>query len=370
MTIRVLMLTKYARAGASSRVRMMDWIAPLEPHGFAFDVRPLLSDVYVRRLYDGGRTDWADIARGYARRLADAAAMRRFDLVWVEKELLPYVPWLERLLLAAARRPLVIDIDDAVFHYYDRSRHAAVRALLGRKIDHVFARSALVLAGNSYLAARAVAAGARRVEILPTVVEAARYTSRPWPEVNAGPMRIGWIGSPATQAYLGLIAGPLTDVRAATGATLTLIGARPEAAAALDAQVLAWSVESEVRDLQTFDVGIMPLPDEPFERGKCGFKLVQYMACGLPTVASPVGVNVDIVEHGLTGFLADTAEEWRAALLRLAGDPALRATMGRAGRGRFEAGYSREGQTARVAGLLRMAAKGRENDPRRSSANT
>lgn len=351
------MLTKYDRAGASSRVRLMDWVGPLEAHGFRFDVRPLLSDIYVRDLYAGRRADRIDLALSFARRVRDVLAMNAHDLVWVEKELFPWMPGLDALTMTLTRSPIVIDIDDAVFHYYDLNRHALVRRLLGRKIDHVFARATLVLAGNSYLAHRAARAGAHWIELMPTVVETARYTPRIWAPTMSSAMRVGWIGSPATEAYLKLVEGPLNDLAATTSGKTVLIGARAERDDALRATVLPWSTATEVADLQSLDVGVMPLPDEPFERGKCGFKLIQYMACALPVIASPVGVNVDIVEHGVTGFLATTDAEWRDALARLSAEPELRVRMGRAGRARFERDFSREALTPRLAELLSRAAR-------------
>lgn len=356
MTLRVLGLTKYDRAGASSRLRIMDWAEPLAAHGVALTTSPLLSDRYVARLYAREPTDYPDVARSYGRRAGALLRARAFDLVWLEKELFPWMPLLDPIGAALAGRPFAVDIDDAVFHYYDRNRRSLVRRLLGRKIDGVFRRASLVLAGNSYLADRARGAGARRVEWLPTVVPAARYRAREWTGATGPALHIGWIGSPATEAYLALVAPALGAHMAATASRLTLIGARAGRSDGLAADVRPWSVEREVEELRRFDVGIMPLPDEPFERGKCGFKLIQYMACGLPVVASPVGVNADIVEHGVTGFLATTQQEWSVALGCLSADPDLRAAMGAAGRARFEARYSRESQTPRLARLLHEAA--------------
>ena len=119
-----------------------------------------------------------------------------------------------------------------------------------------------------------------------------------------------------------------------------------------------WREETEATEVSRFDVGVMPLPDEPFERGKCGYKLIQYMACGIPVVASPVGVNRQIVRHGESGFLASTAEEWIQALQLLHGDVALRKRMGAAGRRFFEREYSLQSTAPRLAEILRNAARG------------
>jgi glycosyltransferase involved in cell wall biosynthesis len=143
---------------------------------------------------------------------------------------------------------------------------------------------------------------------------------------------------------------------AASGrAELVLIGARPELGDAIGATTISWSRDREVADLQSLDVGMMPLPDDPWARGKCGFKIIQYMACAVPAVASPVGANRDIVVDGETGLLVEEPAEWRAALERLAANPELRRSVGQAGRARVEQRYSREAVAPRLASLLRRA---------------
>lgn len=121
--------------------------------------------------------------------------------------------------------------------------------------------------------------------------------------------------------------------------------------------IIEWTEESEAAELQAMDIGLMPLPDEPWARGKCGYKLIQYMACGLPVVASPVGVNCEIVAHGENGFLADTPDAWCDALTRLVLDPALRRRMGAVGRKRAVADYSLRSQAPRLVELFRFLAK-------------
>lgn len=118
-----------------------------------------------------------------------------------------------------------------------------------------------------------------------------------------------------------------------------LIGSGSIQMPGVNVEAVQWSNESEVAKICKFDVGIMPLPDEPWTRGKCGFKLIQYMACGLPVVASPVGVNADIVSDGVNGYLADTTDQWVNRLSRLASDHSLREGMGQEGRKLVEEQY-------------------------------
>jgi glycosyltransferase involved in cell wall biosynthesis len=167
---------------------------------------------------------------------------------------------------------------------------------------------------------------------------------------------IGWIGSPATAKYLDAVAGPLAQVCGDTGARVRLIGAGAAALPGLPVDLQAWDEATETLKIGEFDIGIMPLADGPWERGKCGFKLVQYMACGVPVVASPVGVNPRIVESGVHGFLATSAQQWVQALTDLVHNAALRARMGVEGRRRVENFYSTQVVAPRLARLLLQAA--------------
>ena len=252
--------------------------------------------------------------------------------------------------------PVVSDHDDAVFHRYDRHRRASVRGLLGGKIDGVMAASRIVMAGNPYIADRARTAGAGRVEVVPTVADLSRYPASPLPPPDGG-LRVGWVGTPMTWAdHAAPMQRLIVDVVIPRGGLFRAIGARGTSEIEDGTEYLPWSEDTEVEAIRGMDVGIMPLDDSPWSRGKCGYKLIQYMACGRPVVASPTGVNTEIVEHGVNGFLARTAKDWRDALITLLDDPALRARMGAAGRAKVERSYSLQVWAPRVAALLRGAA--------------
>jgi hypothetical protein len=227
-----------------------------------------------------------------------------------------------------------------------------VRALLGRKIDSVMRRADLVLAGNPYLAERARTARANRVEIIPTVVDLERYTPT-GSRRDSKPVVIGWVGSPTTALYLAPVKRLLSRLATRYPISCVAIGARQDQVADGPFIATAWSEAGEVKLLSEIDIGIMPLPDEPYTQGKCGYKLIQYMACGLPVVASAVGVNKEIVREGENGFLATSDREWEDALVRLILDPDLRRRMGVAGRIRVEAEFSLQRQAPRLEQLLR-----------------
>lgn len=350
----VLVLPRYGTLGASSRLRMHQYLAALGPMGFDCAVFPLANDRMLGKRYLRSRYGVFGLLAAYLRRLRVLATVRRYDLVWIEKEALPWLPaWIERWFLRDVA--YAVDIDDAVFHQYDMHPMRWVRCFMGRRLDRTMALADLVVAGNSYLAARASTAGARRVEIVPTVVDLDRYPHFAGKRSGA-PVRIVWIGSPTTSCYLRIIEGALAQLARRHRFRMRVIGAEEFQIPGVEIEFLPWSDESEVSDLQACDIGVMPLHSSPWELGKCGYKLVQYMACGLPVVASKVGANIDIVAHGETGFLADDEAEWVSMLETLLGDPVARDRMGLAGRERVEAHYCIAAQSRRLGRLLREAA--------------
>lgn len=353
--MKVLLLTRYDRLGASSRMRTLQFLPWLKSSGMVVTVSPLFPNAYVQGLQLGKRNPWKMLG-AYWRRLQTLLSSSDHDLLWIEKECLPWLPSLAEKILLPARIPYVLDYDDAVFHYYDEHRSVVVKYLLGNKHPALMRNASLVVAGNPYLANFARAARAPWVEVVPTAVDLTRYVTieAQGSTVPKSPPCVGWIGQRATADFLR----PLTPLFE----RLTASGLGRFAAIGIDTQALGlpmssipWSESSEVTSIQGFDVGIMPLMDGPFERGKCGYKLIQYMACGLPVVASPVGVNAEIVEHGVNGFLANTPQEWEYALTTLLTDPALRQRMGQAGRRKIEEQYSLQVTGPRLVELLKSA---------------
>ncbi len=252
--------------------------------------------------------------------------------------------------------PYVVDYDDAVFHRYDMNSNPLIRVFLKHKIDHVMRHAALVITGNEYLADRAITAGAPKVEFLPSVVDVSQYVLRQYATGLA--FAVGWIGSPVTVPNLDLIRDALHALNLEIKIRIVLIGAgNADPFPNVPTTRLSWSEESELSIGEKFDVGVMPLIDGPFERGKCGYKLVQYMAGGIPVIASPVGVNRKIVEPGINGYLANSLEEWLIALRGLANDEHKRSEMGKAGRQKAELMYNLKVTAPRLITLLSSVIK-------------
>jgi len=360
--MKLLMLTRYGRQGASSRMRSYQYLPWMEAEGIDVTVSALFSDAYVAGL-QSGKKDLHEVIVAYLHRLKTLLNAQPFDLVWVEKEALPWLPaWLERALLPK-RTPYVLDYDDAVFHYYDKHRNPIVRGLLAGKHPALIRGAALAVAGNAYLADFARRAGAKQVEVVPTVIDMERYSRAMTGarKFNDNIPCVGWIGQRATASFL-MPYKPLFERMLAAGhARFAAIGIDARSLG-LPMASIPWAEQSEAASIAEFDIGIMPLVDAPFERGKCGYKLIQYMACGLPVVASPVGVNCQIVEHGVNGFLAETPEQWEQALTTLLVDSDLRQRMGQAGREKVEREYCIQASGPRMAALLLGAAMATQKD--------
>lgn len=249
-------------------------------------------------------------------------------MAFLNRDMLESRNFYERLLLARNPR-LVFDFDDAIF--------------LGNKaarVGWVCRHAAWVTAGNESLAdfARQFT---DRVTLLPTAVNIDAYQIRSG--AGTGPLRVGWLGSDASiRETLFPFAPMLARLQAEIGFEFDVVTKPPPPmpACGLRWTYREWAPDIETHIAELFDIGIMPLANTPFQQGKCGCKLLQYMAAGLPVVASPVGINTSLVNGGRAGFLADTEDEWRHALSRLAAVPALRRRMGGDGRTFVEQDYS------------------------------
>jgi glycosyltransferase involved in cell wall biosynthesis len=354
--IRLTAFAKYDRLAASTRQRLLQYAPALRQAGIEIDYRPMFDNDYVASLAGTSRYPLIRIASAYLKRLREVAFGPLGDVVWIYGETLPRLPaFFERLLVRRAR-PIIYDFDDAFFHNYDDHPNVVMRKVLGGKLEPLLRAAYACTCGNAYVRDYA-ARFCDNCIILPTAVDTDVYK----PAEGLGEAQrpvIGWIGSPSSWAYVRPLLPLLSDVVAQRGAVFRAIGAGQESSHDLfpGMESIEWFEASEVAELQRFDIGIMPVPDEQWARGKSGYKLIQYMACGLPVIASPIGVNREIVRDGENGILATSAAEWRAALDRLLGDSALRRVMGARGRERALAEYSLEVHAPRLVEIVRAAA--------------
>jgi glycosyltransferase involved in cell wall biosynthesis len=349
MTVKILLLSRYGRLGASSRLRSYQYVAELNKSDIDVEIAPLLSDEYLQRFYKQQPVDWFQVCRDYVNRVIKLSNASTFDLLWIEKEIFPNLPGFAERILNLVGVRYILDYDDAIFHYYDLSANVFKRTMKG-KIDAIMRGAALVICGNEYLVRRAHLAGAKRVELIPTVIDLRRYgvVAR---EGTKEAIVVGWIGTPHTSKYLNLVLSPLRTLSGDFPLVLRVIGgAFSESGVTVECS--PWSEDTEVQEIQQLDIGIMPLVDSPWERGKCGYKLIQYMGCGLPVVASPVGANCQIVEESVNGYLADSPDAWLRALRRLCSNAKLRRQMGLKGRESVESRYCLQKTAPKLAAVL------------------
>ncbi|OYU01567.1 MAG: glycosyl transferase family 1 [Sphingomonadaceae bacterium PASS1] len=339
MAKKILALTRYELMGASSRVRFALYKPALDTAGYHIEFSPFFDDDYLQRLYRGeGKRPFVKVLQAYSRRLAALFSARGYDILWIEKELFPFAPPIMERLIAMTGVPYVVDFDDAIFHNYDQHSSFLVRKLLSNRLDILLAHSSGVTAGNRYLGNYARQHGARNVVDFPTVVDTPKYEHLPADDCER-PLTLGWIGSPATRHLLVNVISALDKAAILTPFRLLTIGIPALENTRFPVEAHPWTEDSEVTLLNKIDIGIMPLADTPFERGKCGYKLIQYMACGKPVIASPVGVNREIVTPDV-GFLARTDLDWSRAISTLGGSRHLRERMGVSGRSKVEQFYS------------------------------
>lgn len=352
--MRILCLTRYDKIGASSRLRFYQYFPYIEFNDIKVFYQPLISDSMLTHKYVYGYYRKTSVIYSYIKRIFIILFQaKNFDAFWIEKEALPWIPsWIEIWLLS--RKPYILDFDDAVFHNYDFHSNSLVRFFYGHRIDNLMRDARLVIAGNSYLANRAIRARANWIEIIPTVIDLARYKVKNVESVSDKPI-IVWIGSPSTTQYLQKLSHPLKLLAEKKDFTLRIIGAGLIDMPGVCVEYLDWSIDNEADLIAMCDIGIMPLNDGAWEKGKCAYKLIQYMACGLPTVASPVGANLEVVVDGATGFFASKESDWLEKFELLLSDKMLRSRLGLAGRARVEENYCLQQTAPKLTTLLAEA---------------
>lgn len=316
-------------------------------------VSSFFNEKYLTGFYSKGKQNPMIVLGCYFRRLWGLLGAWRYDIIWIEKELFPFLPSYGEWILEKSGKGYVVDYDDAVFHNYDSHPNVLVRKWMGDKIAWVMRHSKLVCAGNTYLKEYALLAEAKQVEILPTVVDINKYPQKVKSDNSS--VKIGWVGSPTTMKYLLTLEEVFRNLGKRHSIELVVINAVgtkiPDVG--IPARLIPWSEESEGDLISDFDIGIMPLPDDAWERGKCAYKLIQYMACALPVVASAVGMNKDVVREGWNGFLAKDPQEWEVALEKLIQDLDLRVKLGQNGRKLVEEKYTLDGNFMVLQRLLR-----------------
>ncbi|PIQ84467.1 MAG: group 1 glycosyl transferase [Candidatus Omnitrophica bacterium CG11_big_fil_rev_8_21_14_0_20_63_9] len=353
--MRVLFLIPYPPEGASGRYRVLQYLPWLEREGISYQVRPFMSPKLYRTLYQPGRLPQkvAMVSAAILKRFVDSIRSARADVVVIHREALPLGTALLERVAARLCPAMIFDFDDAIYLNQTSAPNAWTRRFKNaRKTDTLIRLSAHIIAGNRVLEGYARQFNPH-VTVIPTPVDTARYECRPAPQ-NGKRLVIGWIGSHTTAAYLGALQEPLAAIlERYPQVELRVVGAGNVPLRLPRLQLIRWELDREVDALHQFDIGVMPMPDDEWARGKCGFKALLYMSAGIPVVASPVGINSEIVREGVNGFLATTHAQWTDVLSRLIDDRLLRQQMGQAGRAIVEQQYSVTVNAPRFLRVLR-----------------
>lgn len=339
------------RLTASSRFRVLQYVEPLRRFDVHVSARPprinkyaSLPDRWRKRPLVASAARPALRAVKVASRIPATARSWRSDVTWLEREILPGKLTLEPLL----HRPLVFDVDDAIWLISDGYERVA---------RSVASRADCVIAGNDFLA-EWFAQSAREVRRIWTAVDTSRFSPRPArSQERAVPFTVGWTGSGRTLPYLMAIEQSLARFFSSAPEAKLLVMAdvkpvlrelRPESV-----EFVRWNTHDEANVVAGFDVGLMPLPDTDWGRGKCAFKLLQYLSCEVPAVASPVGMNREVLDMGDVGIAASSADDWVDALLTLYSDREFAKKLGQSGRQLVERSFSVEVLSGQLADVFR-----------------
>lgn len=331
------------------RYRLEQWDPLLRERGVEITYAPFEDDELHAIVYKPGRMGkkLQLVTRNLARRLSTIGKAGKYDLVYILREAALLGPPVFERLLYQQRVPFVFDFDDAIFVSYRSPSNGYLSYLkFASKTKTICRLASHVMVGNPYLAEYASAVN-DNVTVVPTTIDTEKYRVIP-PRTTDGPPVIGWTGSFSTVQHLDTLRGALKKLAQTEQFRLRVIGTPTYELAPVDVEAMQWRAATELEDLRAIDIGVMPLPDDNWSKGKCGLKALQFMALGIPTICSPVGVNTDIIQDNENGFLAMTEDEWVDKLSRLLKSAELRRRLGDAGRATVEEEYSAVIQAPRV----------------------
>jgi glycosyltransferase involved in cell wall biosynthesis len=336
------------------RTRIELWAGYLEKAGWAVDFHPFEDAALHEILYTPGLSPAkaARLLACYRRHLLLAVKGVRCDLLYVYREASLVGPALTERLLHRQAVPLVYDLDDPIFLLYRSPANGWMSLMkFHRKTHALFRMSDRVIAINRLIGDYAARYNPS-VSVIPICVDTERNRPIPAPAADEGPVRVAWSGSFSTVANLATIAGPLRRLQAETAARMRVVSSDAVQLDGVDVEFRKWSADGEMDSLADCHIGVVPLADRPWNRWKFNYKTVQYMAVGLPVVASRMGSNVEIVVDGVNGYLVDTEEEWFDRLRTLASDTGLRRRMGAAARATVVEHYSLKAQMPRMVSIF------------------
>src|SRR6266850_5715289 len=340
------------------RYRLEQWEPLLKERDVEITYEPFEDEELHSLLYKPGMMGrkLQLVARGLRRRLSLVRRAKNYDVVYIFREAALLGPPVFEKLIHRTGVPIVFDFDDAICVSYRSPSNGYLSYLkFATKTKTICRIASHVMVGNSYLAEYARQFNPH-LTIVPTTIDTEKYSVR---QANPSDIPvIGWTGSFSTVQHLDTLRGALQKLAERERFRLRVIGTPEYRLEGVTVEALPWRSESELDDLRPIDIGVMPLPNDAWSKGKCGLKALQFMALGIPTICSPVGVNTEIIQDGQNGFIADTEPEWVDKMGRLLRSSELRNQLGLAGRGTVEQKYSAIAQAPRVYEVLQSIACG------------
>lgn len=319
MKKKIIYFTKHTSAGPSSRYRSFQYKNYFENEGYTIKYYPLFPASYLKSLYEKGKKPMLTFFYSYIKRFFQVLFLKRCDILFIEYELFPFTPFFIEELLLKNKKNIILDYDDAVFHNYDKSPSRIIRKLCANKIYRLVKLASHVITGSPYLT-EVLGKHAKKITEISTSISFTRYQQgikNQQQKNNPGAaFRIGWIGSKTTSVNLLPLKQCFLELQEKYNTELALIGFDKFLVTELQGlhyQLIPWQEDTEIQQLLTFDAGIMPLTDDAFNNGKCGFKLIQYMACGLPTISTPLDANIKI-NRNKKNLHAVTIQDWKTAI--------------------------------------------------------
>ncbi|MEO5976553.1 MAG: glycosyltransferase family 4 protein [Chryseolinea sp.] len=345
MPKKVLFLVPYPLNEApSQRFRFEQYFELLIRNDIEFKVQPFLSVKKSKIFFSPGRLIDKGLVLlvGIFLRIKMIIHTTHFDYIFIHREAAPVGPPLfEWILARVLKKKIVFDFDDAIWLSDQQETKLASLIKCRNKVKKITSWAYRISAGNSVLSGYAYKYNSN-VVLNPTTIDTNWHNPEKFKiKKDTSEIIVGWTGSHSTLKYLSILEPVLQSIsRKFKHVEFLIIADKPPPLKLQSLTFVPWNEATEISDLMRIDIGIMPLPDDQWSRGKCGFKLLQYLSLEIPAVASPVGVNTSIIEDGVNGFLANTQEEWENALTTLIKDPTLRSRMGKKGREKVIERYS------------------------------
>jgi glycosyltransferase involved in cell wall biosynthesis len=326
----------------SQRFRYEQYLASLQENGFQYHISSFLNLSAWNILYKNGHyiSKALKVILGLLYRTVDIVSICRYDFVFIHREASPIGPPIfEWIIAKVLQKKIIYDFDDAIWLPNTSDNNSIIAGIKWHsKVGHICRWSYKVSCGNAYLAQYARQFNKNAI-INPTTIDTVHYHNR-IKDQNTSTLTIGWTGTHSTIQYLDVIVPILRKLEQRYDFTFMVISNVPPAFDLRSLKYIKWSKETEIDDLLEFNIGIMPLTDDPWAKGKCGFKALQYMSLGIPALVSPVGVNTSIVDNSINGMICANGAEWEEAIEKLITDRHLTVSMGQAARKKVEDNFS------------------------------